>query len=157
MTVKSYDVNHDSVTGKDDGNMQTFASGATRDTGTNKVDPEGFTHPMVMLQFYKYMKMNQVQSDGKLRASDNWQKGISTKAYMKSLKRHTDDVWLEHRGFGTDAGMIHALCGVMFNSMGYLHEILKENGWGLKDFDGVDPSPEMAKRLLSTRCEDAKS
>jgi hypothetical protein len=76
---------------------------------------------------------------------------------MKSLKRHTDDVWLEHRGFDTDAGLIAALCGIMFNSMGYLHEVLSGNEWDLQDFDGKEPTPEMAKRLLSMRCEDAKS
>jgi hypothetical protein len=157
MSVDPYDSEFDVDTDKDDGTMQTFASGATRDTGTNKVDPEGFTHPMVMLQFYKYMKMNRVQSDGELRDSDNWQRGIDIVAYMKSLKRHVDDVWIEHRGFNSDSGMIAALCGVMFNSMGYLLEVLKEKGWDLQDFDGKEPTPEMAKRLLSMRCEDAKS
>jgi hypothetical protein len=132
---------------QDDGVMRSFDTGATRDTAEGKLDPEGFLHPMVMKQFYKYMNMNRLQSDGKLRDSDNWQKGIPREAYMKSLKRHCDDVWAEHRGFETDIGMIAALCGIMFNAMGYLHEELKGRGWELQDLDGVEPTPEMQERI----------
>jgi len=132
---------------KDNGVVREFETGATRDTAEGKLDPEGFTHPMVLHQFYKYMNMNRLQSDGSLRASDNWQKGIPRDAYMKSLKRHCDDLWLEHRGFGTTNGKIAALCAIMFNSMGYLLEELKERGFILQDFDGIEPTEEMAERL----------
>ena len=131
---------------KDDGVLRAFETGATRDTAEGKLDPEGFTHPMVMKQFYKYMNMNRLQSDGKLRASDNWQKGIPKDAYMKSLKRHCDEVWLEHHYFESKNGMIAALCGLMFNSMGYLHEILQQDYWKLQDFDGDEPTPEIRER-----------
>jgi len=144
------------MTDKDDGNMQSFDTGATRDTATGKIDMEGFTHPMVMRQFAKYMSMNRVQSDGQLRDSDNWQKGISLEAYMKSLTRHKDDVWAEHRGFLTEAGLIAALCGVMFNAMGYLHEVLKRQDWVLQDFDGNEPTPEMLERRVAKEEEDKK-
>lgn len=144
---------------KDDGVVREFDTGATRDTAEGKLDPEGFVHPMVMKQFYKYMNMNRLQSNGKLRASDNWQKGIPKQAYMKSLKRHVDDVWLDHRGFETESGLIAALCGVMFNAMGYLHEELKESRWMLQDFDGDDPTPEIMERqeALAGGEEDAKA
>jgi hypothetical protein len=132
---------------KDDKVLRSFDSGATRDTAEGKLDMEGFTHPMVMLQFAKYMNMNRVQSDGQLRDSDNWQKGIPTEAYVKSLRRHHDDVWLEWRNFPTEAGMIAALCGIMFNTMGMLKEILQNREWELQDFDGDEPTPEMQKRL----------
>jgi len=130
----------------DDGVLRTFGTGATRDTADGKLDPEGFTHPMVLKQFYKYMNMNRLQSDGTLRASDNWQKGIPRDAYIKSLKRHVDDAWLEHRGFSTDSGIIAALCGAMFNSMGMLLEVLKDRGMILQDFDGDEPTPELKER-----------
>ena len=133
---------------KDDGILRAFDTGATRDTAEGKLDPEGFTHPMVMEQFYKYMSMNRLQSDGKLRDSDNWQKGIPKTAYMKSLKRHSDEVWKEHRGFPTRSGIIAALCGIMFNSMGMLHEVLRDDGWNLQDFDGDEPTPELEERQL---------
>jgi hypothetical protein len=129
---------------KDDGVLREFSTGATRDTAEGKLDPEGFISPAVMKQFYKYMNMNRLQSDGKLRDSDNWQKGITSNAYMKSLKRHVDELWLNHRGHMTEAGKIAALCGIMFNSMGYLFEHLKVHS--MQDFDGDEPTPEMAKR-----------
>ena len=132
----------------DDKTMRSFDTGATRDTAEGKLDMEGFTHPMVMRQFAKYMNMNRLQSDGQLRDSDNWQKGIPIDAYMKSLKRHCDEVWLNHRGFGfpREAGIKAALCGIMFNSMGMLLEVLKADTWKLQDFDGDEPTPEMKKR-----------
>jgi hypothetical protein len=43
--------------------------------------------------------------------------------------------------------MIAALCGIMFNAMGYLHEELKGRGWELQDLDGVEPTPEMQERI----------
>jgi hypothetical protein len=132
---------------KDDGTMRSFSTGATRDTAEGKLDPEGFTHPLVMEQFYKYMNMNRLQSDGELRASDNWQKGIPKEAYMKSLKRHCDDVWLEHRGFNSDNGLLAALCGIMFNAMGYMHEELKDNAWQLQEFDNGEPTLEIEERM----------
>jgi hypothetical protein len=133
--------------GGDDGVLRSFGTGATRDTEEGKLDPEGFTHPMVMKQYYKYMNMNRLQSDGKLRDSDNWQKGIPKEAYMSSIKRHCDDLWLEHRGFPSGSGIISALCGVIFNAMGYLHEHLKERGWRLQEFDNGEPTEEMQERL----------
>ena len=136
---------------KDDGTMREFGTGATRDTADGKLDPEGFTHPVVMKQFYKYMNMNRLQSDGNLRASDNWQKGIPKNAYMSSIKRHCDELWLEHRGFPSESGIIAALCGIMFNAMGYLLEILRDRNWHPRDFDGFEPTPEIAKRLLSIK------
>jgi len=135
---------------RDDGTLRTFASGATRDTATGKLDMEGFTHPMVEKQFAKYMNMHRYQSDGSLRDSDNWQKGIDLEAYAKSLRRHHDDFWAGHRGFESENGMIADLCGILFNARGYLFEILKARGFELQEFDNGDPIPEkveMFKRL----------
>ena len=134
------------MTTKDDSTMRSFDTGATRDTADGKLDMEGFTHPMVEKQFAKYMNMNRLQSDGNLRDSDNWQKGIPIDAYIKSLRRHHDDAWLEHRGFPTKSGMIAALCGLIFNAKGYLLEYLKERDFVLQDFDGDEPTPEMRAR-----------
>jgi hypothetical protein len=68
-----------------------------------------------------------------LRDSDNWQKGIPTDAYMKSMWRHFMDVWEIHRTgevnsprMTTWSGMDEALMALLFNVMGYAHEILKE-------------------------------
>jgi hypothetical protein len=42
--------------------------------------------------------------------------------YMKSLWRHFFDFWRSHRNseFNLDAA-----CGILFNTMGYMHEALK--------------------------------
>lgn len=128
----------------DDGVMRAFDTGATRDTATNKIDPEGFLSPMVMMQYYKFMNMNRLQSNGELRDSDNWQKGIPTDTYMKSMYRHMTEAWMEHRGHATENGHRAALCGLIFNAMGYLHELVQVEG--LRDFDGDEPTPEMKRR-----------
>jgi hypothetical protein len=92
--------------------------------------------------------MNRLQSDGKLRDSDNWQKGIPMDVYMKSGYRHFNDWWAGHR-YG-DTPMIDrkptmaALCGLLFNVMGYMHEELKRHPE--VDFDGDNPTPEMKRR-----------
>jgi hypothetical protein len=134
------------MTTKDDGVMNSFDTGATRDTSEGKLDSEGFTHPKVMEQFYKFMNMHRLQSDGKLRDSDNWQKGIPIENYMKSLTRHREDVWAEYRGFETENGLVAGLCGIIFNAMGYLLEDLKKDDFVLRDFDGDDPIPEIKAR-----------
>lgn len=105
--------------------MRKFDSGATRDTADGKIDPEGYLSPLVIKRYSEYMLENQVQSDGTIRPSDNWQKGIPLDAYMSSGFRHFLDWWLEHRGQESREGLEKALCGLMFNTMGYLHEHLK--------------------------------
>ncbi len=106
--------------------IRTFTSGATRDTDDSKLDYEGFLSPLVLECFAEYMQDNQTQSDGSKRSSDNWQNGIPKSAYMKSNFRHFMDLWKEHRGIKTKEGLKKALCGILFNTNGYLFEILKE-------------------------------
>src|SRR5512145_2767796 len=79
------------------GKVRTFESGATRDTDTNKLDFEGFLNPLVDESFANFMHKHRVQSDGGLRAADNWQKGIPKDEYMKSLFRHFQPLRLLHR------------------------------------------------------------
>lgn len=111
---------------KDDGRTTTFASGATRDTSRGKLDYEGFLNPLVLERFAQYMDEHRVQSDGSLRASDNWQAGFTRASYMKSMWRHFMDVWRHHRySHGlVDHELESALCAVMFNAQGYLLELL---------------------------------
>lgn len=108
--------------------MREFDSGATRDTDENKLDFEGFLSPLVLNRYAEYMNKNRVQADGKLRDSDNWQKGIPKTEYMKSGFRHFFDWWFNHRGLAALARetIEEALCGLLFNAMGYLHEHLKK-------------------------------
>ena len=118
----------DPVQGNVGGKVRTFDTGATRDRDDTKVDPEGFLSPAVLLAYCEYMHKHRVQSDGSLRDSDNWQKGIPLDAYMKSLLRHVFDLWMEHRGLPSREGLKDALCGIIFNVQGYLFEVLKKEG-----------------------------
>jgi len=111
----------------DTGVIRVFGTGATRDTAAGKLDYEGFLSPAVLQRFAEYMHKNRIQSDGSLRDSDNWQKGIPRTAYMKSLWRHLMHVWTLHRSSAyVTAEMEDALCACLFNVSGYLHELLKE-------------------------------
>ena len=108
--------------------MRQFTTGATRDNDETKHDPEGFNSPLVELRFCEYMTKHRKQADGNLRSSSNWQKGIPLDAYMKSLMRHVQDIWLHHRGYGYKAkeGLEEALCAARFNVNGMLFELLKQ-------------------------------
>lgn len=106
--------------------IRTFESGATRDTNEDKLDYEGFLSPIVVRRFAKYMHKHRVQSDGTLRDSDNWQKGMPLDSYMESGWRHFMDWWGEHRGIESREGLEDALCALLFNVQGYLFEILQE-------------------------------
>jgi hypothetical protein len=112
-----------------------FETGATRSKDDNKPDYEGFISPLVLERYGQYMHGHRTQVDGTIRASDNWQKGIPLGAYAKSLIRHVFQFWKLYRGHPVadwdtkDAvGMEDILCSIIFNSMGYLHEILASKG-----------------------------
>src|SRR5579884_431101 len=109
--------------------MRRFATGATRDDDTDKLDYEGFISPVVLHRFAHYMHRHRVQADGSLRASDNWQKGMPVEAYLKSLLRHTMDVWHHARTGTTLTGesVEDALCAVLFNAQGLLFERLRSS------------------------------
>ena len=109
--------------------MRQFESGATRDSDETKLDFEGFLSPAVLQRYAQYMHKHRVQADGKLRASDNWKKGIPKNAYMASMWRHFFDVWALHRKFperAEEKNKEEALCALLFNVMGMLHEVLGE-------------------------------
>jgi hypothetical protein len=107
------------------GDVREFDTGATRDTDEGKLDYDGFLSPQVLARYAAYMHHNRKQSDGKLRSADNWQKGMPRGEYMKSMWRHFMDVWSMHRA-GDKEQIETALCALMFNVMGYLHEELRQ-------------------------------
>jgi hypothetical protein len=102
--------------------MRNFKTGATRNDDSNELDYEGFISPIVLKKYAEYMHRHRFQADGKLRASDNWQKGLSKECYAKSMTRHFMDFWLEYRGFESREGMNDALMGLLFNVMGFIYE-----------------------------------
>lgn len=114
----------------DNGQTRQFDSGATRDTSTNKLDPFGFLSPLALHRFSEYMHKHRLQSDGSLRDSDNWKKGMPQMEYVRSLIRHVFDFWLVMSGLQprfdpkvTDPEEI--ACAVLFNVQGFLHESLQ--------------------------------
>ena len=117
------------------GTVRTFTTGATRDVEDGKLDFEGFLSPTAMKRLAEYMHKHRFQTDGKVRDSDNWQHGIPQTVYMKSAWRHFFAWWTLHRG-GTvtderDGHIVtidEAICGLLFNAQGYLHEQLKIGG-----------------------------
>lgn len=111
--------------------IRSFDSGANRDVDTSKYDYEGFLNPLALQAFGAYMHKHRRIADGSLRASDNWQKGIPQDVYMKSLVRHTVDLWAEHRGYAANSQACPPIgdkrelcCAIIFNAMGYLKELL---------------------------------
>jgi hypothetical protein len=132
--------------------MRVFATGATRDTDNGKNDYEGYLSPIFLEEFGDYMTKHRRQADGNLRDSDNWQKGIPSEQYMKSLIRHAKDLWMLHRGYVSkrmrsempDSPRVEmireAIGGLMFNLQGYVHEMFKAEYVLLNS----KPSPEGA-------------
>lgn len=114
------------------GKIRQFASGATRDTDEGKLDYEAYLNPLVLLRYAEYMREHQTRSDGTKRAGDDWQKGMPSDVYMKSLKRHVEDVHLIHRGYAQHAqatmDKVEALCAVVFNAMGMILNELEGKG-----------------------------
>lgn len=106
--------------------IRKFETGATRDTVEGKLDYEGFLSPLVLECYAQYLHKHRTQSDGKLRDSDNWQRGIPKEVYIKSGFRHFIDVWKQHRGFESQNVLEDSLMAVLFNIMGYAFEVLKE-------------------------------
>lgn len=115
------------------GKIREFDTGATRNTDESKFDYEGFVSPSVEHRFAEYMHKHRKQKDGSVRAADNWQKGIPETVYMKSLIRHTMDLWNLFRGghpidpdTNEDCTKQDLLCAIKFNVNGLLYEDLKE-------------------------------
>lgn len=117
------------------GTQQEFATGATRSADDHKIDLEGHLSPQALLYFGAYMHAHRVQRDGKVRESDNWQQGIPLHKYLKSLLRHTFDLWRAWRGSVTidpDSGKVQVigdlLAAIIFNAQGMLHELIQHGG-----------------------------
>jgi len=103
-----------------------FPSGAYRDGQEGKLDYEGHISPLALQAYAEYMHNARYRPDGTVRESDNWQLGIPISSYVKSLLRHVMDVWLWQRGGNNEEPIKAALCGTIFNAMGMLHELVKE-------------------------------
>lgn len=111
--------------------IRQFETGATRNLDDHKYDYEGFLSPLALREYAAYMHTHRLQKDGKMRDGDNWKKGIPVESYMKSMMRHYMAVWLTYRGYGHtspddghEVSTEEALCALLFNVQGMLHELL---------------------------------
>lgn len=115
--------------------MRDFATGAKRSSDAGKPDYWGFISHRAVKAFGEYMMRHQVCEDGSLRQSDNWKKGIPISSYQKSRSRHVRELE-QMEELGTDlndsgpesAAYEEALCALIFNAQGLLHERLKARG-----------------------------
>ena len=135
--------------------VRVLDSGATRSSLDGKFDYEGFFNPATLAVFADYLHRHRVQTDGSIRDSDNWQKGMDRDTCMKSALRHMMDTWAIHRGFevykeklpsggekthyilpseaatpGTweRVYLYDCICGVIFNLNGYILEEVRSAG-----------------------------
>ena len=118
---------------KQSNEMRQFEGGATRDADDHPEKPSYYKalSPIVLREYVKYLGRHRTLPDGSKRDWDNWKAGIPIDVYMDGLLRHTMAVWLIQQGFRSydnhgEVNTKDSLCGVMFNSIGMLHEILKE-------------------------------
>jgi len=115
--------------------IRQFDSGATRDTDENKPSYVKALSPIVLQGYVEYLGRHRLQSDGNLRDWDNWKKGIPQEVYLDGLGRHEMAVWLLCHGFPASDNhgpvtLLDSLYGVIFNSIGMAHEILKKKSEG---------------------------
>ena len=126
--------------------IRKFDTGAIRDTDSGKLSySKGLSFP-VLRRYLQYLGKHRTLPDGSVRDWDNWKKGIAPEVYRDSLTRHVADVNIVADGYSAEdnhgkCDLEDLLCAVMFNSMGWLYEILeskKENHGGKTTADHND-------------------
>lgn len=110
--------------------VRTFETGATRSQDAERDDPEGYLSPLAIDRYCEYMTKHRKQPDGTIRASDNWQLGMSMRSYIKGLWRHVLHAWTRYRGFPVRdpkaaENAEEDFCAIIFNAQGALHELVK--------------------------------
>ena len=115
----------------DEARVRKFKTGATRNVAKGRPQYGGYYSPLSFRRYGEYMAKHQVQSDGTIRASDNWKHGISRRAFRESLERHwvelwtiTDEMWGITPVKTSTEDIQETLCAIIFNAQGLLHEIL---------------------------------
>lgn len=116
-----------------DEQIRTFTGGATRDTAQGKLNYVRALSPIVLRGYVQYLDRHRTLPDGSRREFDNWKSGIPLDTYLDSKGRHDMAVWLLMQGFSEEDNhgpvtLVDSLYGVLFNTMGMLHEILNSKG-----------------------------
>lgn len=104
-----------------------FVTGADRSSDTGKPHPERAWSPLVIRRFAEYMRDHNIPGG---RREDQWQLGFPFESFVDSGWRHFEAWWEIHRGLeatdekGNAVDIEEALCGLIFNANGYLHQLL---------------------------------
>jgi Domain of unknown function (DUF1937) len=98
---------------------RVFATGAKRDVEVGKLDFDGSFSPYALEAVAEYMHRHNSAAH---RAEENWKMGMPLRSFMKSGWRHFHAWWSSHYAAEPDKD---AICGLIFNAMGYLHELTK--------------------------------
>lgn len=109
--------------------MRTFGTGATRDTVEGKLSYVKGLSPIVDRGYLEYLDKHRRLSDNSMREFDNWKNGMPQDVYLESLDRHERAVWLICHGYKAfdnrgEVTLKDSLYGVLFNTIGMLHQIL---------------------------------
>jgi hypothetical protein len=114
---------------QDEAQNRYFEKGAYRDTDRGKNEYTKFLHPLVVEAYGDYMTKHRVQSDGVVRAADNWRTGFGDdhkRVCLESAFRHLLDVWKELEGYESRDGIDEALGGLFFNTLALWAKVLEE-------------------------------
>ena len=127
----SRDLGIETSAGKPTWGIRTFDTGAIRDTVDGKLNYIRTLSPLVMERYVKYIGEHRVQPDGSLRDWGNWKKGVPQEVYLEGQDRHHRAVWKLIQGYPAfdnhgPVTLQDSLCGVLFNAIGMLHDILEE-------------------------------
>lgn len=127
------DMHHNREGEKQDDRMRQFETGATRDSNDHPDKPNycKALSPIVLREYVKYIGRHRTMSDGSERDWDNWKNGIPIDVYMEGLLRHAMAVWLIQHGYKSydnhgEVTLKDSLNGMLFNTIGFLHEILDD-------------------------------
>lgn len=116
-------------------------TGANRDGDEGKIN---YVHVSAIATrvFCEYMHQNRIQSDGKLRAADNWKKGMPFSWYKKSFLGHLQDFKMLEEGNvvlenGKELTLFDTLMGAKFNFDGMIHVVMKGHKFDRKYTNGA--------------------
>ena len=119
---------------KQNNEIRQFDTGASRDADDHPDKPSycKALSPVVLREYVKYLGRHRTLPDGSKRDWDNWKKGMPLDVYLDGLLRHVWAVWLIQQGHESydnhgKVTMKDSLNGVLFNTMGMLHEILQKD------------------------------